>query len=280
MQPTDASALPTIALETYGEISVEDALAIRQEVMACYQALRKCPLPAVVNLGLFDTLAQWRAYATRCREEMGVVTAGEEGFLATHDAWEGVPRLSVCLERLQGQAVLLQQGALHQVVAHSILHGRPDYYRFQVPKALLEATAALGWEQQVLLQVLYFVSIAVKGREAAALLVENGFVQDQIALAFYQLEKRPDDVELWKMARWEPRARVLYLAAQLKPLLYLRPLLPYAPALESAGRIMLAHLPQEDVERIETLVTDLVEHCSGDTHRDVSLGLVMALNRL
>jgi hypothetical protein len=209
-----------------------------------------------------------------------VVTAGEEGFLATHDAWEGVPRLSVCLERLQEQAWLLQQGALHQVVAHSILHGQPDYYRFQVPKALLEATEAMGWPHDVLLQVLYFVSIAVKGREAASLLVEHGFIQDQIALAFYQLEKHEDDVQLWKMARWEPRARVLYLAAQLKPLLYLGPLLRFAPALESAGRIMLTHLPQEDVERLEGLVTDFTAHCTGDTHRDVTLGLIMLLNRL
>lgn len=280
MEEHNPSPLPTIALEVYGDISVEEALAIRQEVMACYEVLRARPLPAAVNLGLFDTLDQWRAYAKRCREEAGVVTAGEEGFLATHDAWEGVPRLSVCLERLRGHPRLLQQGALRQVVAHSILHGRPDYYRFQVPKALLEATAALGWESQVLLQLLYFVSIAVKGREAAALLVEHGFVPDQIALAFYQLEKRPDDEELWQMARWEPRARVLYLAAQLRPLLYLHPLLAVAPALQSAGRIMLAHLPAEEVERLEGLVAALAENCTGDTHRDVSMGLIMVLNRL
>jgi hypothetical protein len=280
METDHVGPLPTIALEVYGDISVEDVLAIRQEVMSCYQALRTLSLPAAVNLGLFDTFAEWQAYTARCREEAGVVTAGEEGFLATHDAWEGVPRLSVCLERLQGQPWLLQQGALHQVVAHSILHGRPDYYRFSVSKALLEATEAMGWEQQVLLQMLYFVSIAVKGREAAALLVEHGFVQDQIALAFYQLEKREDDVQLWKMARWEPRARALYLAAQLKPLLYLRPLLPHAPVLESAGRIMLAHLPPEEVERLEGLVGDLAVHASGDTHRDVSMGLILMLNRL
>jgi len=280
MESNDTAPLPTITMETYGDISVEDALAIRQEVLSCYQALRSQPLPEAITLGLFDTFAQWRTYAARCREEAGVITAGEEGFLATHDAWEGIPRLSVCLERLQGQAWLLQQGALHQVVAHSILHGRPDYYRFQVPKALLEATEAMGLTHDVLLQVLYFVSIAVKGREAANLLVEHGFIQDQIALAFYQLEKHEDDVQLWKMARWEPRARVLYLAAQLKPLLYMGPLLPFASALESAGRIMLTHLPEEDVERLEGMVTDFTAHCTGDTHRDVTLGLIMLLNRL
>jgi hypothetical protein len=280
METNDASAMPTITVETYGDISVEDALTIRQEVVSCYQGLRALPLPAAVNLGLFDTLAQWQTYATRCREEAGVITAGDEGFLATHDAWEGVPRLSVCLERLRAHPWLLQQGALHQVVAHSILHGRPDDYRFQVPKALIAATDAMGWEREVLLQVLYFVSIAIKGHEAVALLVEHGFVQDQIALAFYQLAKHEDDVALWKMARWEPRARLLYLASQLKPLLYLRPLLPYAPVLDGAGRIMLAHLPEEEAERLESLVAALAEVRSGDTHRDVSVGLVMVLNRL
>ena len=274
------SPLPILAIEAYGEIPVEDVLAIRSAVESCYQALRALPLPQTVAMGLFDTLERWRSYAARCREEAGVITAGDEGFLATHDAWEGTPRLSICLERLRSRPWLLQQGALHQVVAHSILHGRPDYYRFQVPKALIAATEALGWEREVLLQVLYFVSIAIKGREAASLLVEHGFVQDQIALAFYQLEKDEDDVALWKMARWEPRARLLYLAAQLKPLLYLRPLIPLAPALEGAGRIMLAHLPAEESERLEGLVAALDETRSGDTHRDVSVGLVMVLNRL
>jgi len=274
------STMPTIALEMYGDVAASDALAIQREIVSCYEALRALPLPATVNLGLFDTLAQWRAYAARCREEAGVVTAGEEGFLATHDAWEGTPRLSICLERLRVHPWLLQQGALHQVVAHSILHGRPDYYRFQVPKALVTAAAAMGWEPEILQQVLYFVSIAVKGHEAAALLVEHGFVQDQIALAFYQLAKHEDDVALWKMARWEPRARLLYLAAQIKPLLYIRPLAPFAPALEGAGRIMLIHLPEEEVERLEGLVADLVAARSGDTHRDVSVGLVILLNWL
>ncbi len=271
---------PTISLEVYGDISVEDALAIRQEVMACYQALRSCPLPAAVSLGLFDTLEQWRAYAARCRAEAGVVTAGEEGFLATHDAWEGAPRLSVCLERLLAQPRPLQQGALHQVVAHSILHGRPDFYRFTVPRALVEASEALGLEREILLQILYFVSIAVKGHEAVSLLVAHGFVQDQVALALYQLSGDEDDIALWKMARWEPRARLLYLAALLKPLLYLRPLLPYAPALQSAGRAKLSHLPGEVAEKLQDLVETLATQGSGDTHRDVSMGLVMFLNRL
>lgn len=277
---SDVSPIPRISVELYGDVPAGDALAIQREIESCYEALRSLPLPAAVNLGLFATLEQWRAYAARCREEAGVITAGEEGFLATHDAWEGVPRLSVCLERLRPQPLLLQRGALHQVVAHSILHGRSDYYRFQVPRALVTASEALGLEHEVLLQILYFVSIAVKGCEAAALLAEHGFIEDQVALALYQMERREDDVQLWKMARWEPRARLLYLSAQLKPLLYLQPLLPFAPVLRAAGRGMLAHLPAEDVERLEDLIATFADNRSGDTHRDVSTGLVMVLNRL
>lgn len=280
METDDVSPMPTVSLEVFGDISAEDALAIRQEVLSCYQALRSRPLPAAVCLGLFDTLEQWRAYAARCREEAGVVTAGDEGFLATHDAWEGTPRLSVCLERLLAQPLPLQQGALHQVVAHSILHGRPDFYRFTVPRALVEASEALGLEREILLQLLYFVSIAIKGHEAVSLLVAHGFIQDQVALAFYQLSGDKDEIALWKMARWERRARLLYLAAQLKPLLYLRPLLPYAPALESAAQAKMSHLSLEVAEKLQGLVETLAAQCSGDTHRDVRLGLVMLLNRL
>lgn len=271
--------IPRILLEVYGSIPGETVQAVRQEVEACYRVLT-VPLPEAVSLCLFDTLTRWREYAARRREESGVITAGEEGFLTTHEAWEGVPRLSVCLERMQAQPALVQQGALHQVVAHSVLHGRPDFYRFTVPRSLIAESRARGVELEILQQILYFVAIAIKGMEAAALLAEHRFIQDQVALALYQLETKEDDVVLWKMARWEPRARLLYLSAQLKPLLYLRPLLPYAPELAVSGRAMLSHLPTEEIERLEDLVEELAARCSGDTHRDVSVGLALVLDRL
>jgi hypothetical protein len=271
--------IPRIALEVYGSVPQERARAILEEVEACYRALT-LPPPEAVSLCLFDTLARWREYAARRREEAGVVAAGEEGFLTTHEAWEGTPRLSVCLERLEAQSPLVQQGALHQVVAHSVLHGRPDFYRFAVPRSLIAESQARGVELEILQQILYFVAIAIKGYQAVSLLVEHRFIQDQVALASYQLETGEDSVVLWKMARWEPRARLLYLSAQLKPLLYLRPLLPYAPELAGAGRAMLSHLPPEEVERLEGLVEELAASASGDTHRDVSAGLSLVLSRL
>lgn len=272
-------AIPTILLEVHGTIPDDLAGAIRHQVEVCYEAL-PAPLPATVILGLFDTFPRWQQYAARRRQEAGVITAGEEGFLATHDAWEGIPRLNVCLERLLTQPWLVQEGALHQVVAHSILHGRPECYRFVVPHVLLAASAARGLEQDLLLQVLYFVAIAIKGHAAVSLLVENDFVPDQIALARYQLAPHEDDEAIWKMARWEPRARLLYLSAQLRPLLYLRPLLPFAPDLLLAGREMLAHLPPEEVQRLEMLVDTLDAHRSGDLHDDVSNGLGLVLSCL
>lgn len=273
------TAVPILDIELHGAIPDEDAGTIRREVEACYEAL-EMPLPGRVILGLFDTFQRWQEFAAQRRADAGVVTAGEEGFLATHDAWEGIPRLNVCLERLQAQSGLIQQGALHQVVAHSVLHGRPEDYRFPVPHVLLGASAARGLEMEVLLQVLYFVAIAIKGHAAVSLLVARRFVQDQIALARYQLQPHEDDIAVWKMARWEPRARLLYLVAQLRPLLYLRPLLPHAPDLAQAGQAMLAHLPPEDQEHLRALVGILDTHSSGDLHDDVSNGLGLVLSCL
>jgi len=268
--------IPIISVGVYGIIPEDIAEEIRGAVESCYRAL-PAPQPEAVNLFIFDTLVRWRNYATKRREETGVVTAGEEGFLATHEAWEGTPNLNVCLERLRAQPAPVQEGALHQVVAHSILHGRPDFYRFQVPRSLIAASEARGVELELLQQVLYFVAIAVKGYEAVSLLVQNGFIQDQIALAIHQLAVDEDDVVLWKMARWEPRARLLYLSAQIRPLLYLQPLLPYAPTLARTGRATLAHLPPEEIERLEALVRVMAAERSGDTQRDVSAALALVL---
>jgi len=266
-------------VEFHGTIPEETAQAIEQEVESCYRVLA-VPLPGAVALCLFDTMERWQAYAARQRAEAGVVTAGEEGFLATHDAWQGEPRLSVCLERLQAHPRLLQQGALHQVVAHSVLHGRPEYYRFTVPRSFIAMSESRGIEPEILQQVLYFVAIAVKGYEAASLLVQHGFIEDQLALALYQLEGHEDDIALWKMARWDPRARLLYLSAQLKPLLYMQPLLPHAPSLAESGRTMLAHMPPETVERLESVVDTMATQRRGDTHHDVVIGLGLVLECL
>lgn len=271
--------LPHLDIELHGAIPDDVAGTIRREVEACYEAL-PVALPERVILGLFDTFGRWREYAARRRAASGVVTAGEEGFLATHDAWEGIPRLNVCLERLQAHPWLVQQGALHQVVAHSVLHGRPEDYRFAIPRMLLAAGAARGLEMEVLQQILYFVAIAVKGHAAVLLLVEHRFIQDQIALALYQLSPHEDEVAIWKMARWEPRARLLYLSAQLRPLLYLRPLLPYAPELAQAGQAMLSHLPPEERQHLQDLVDILESHRSGNLHVDVSNGLGLVLSCL
>lgn len=270
---------PRIQIERYGQIPERIAQAIHQRVTLCYQAMDTA-LPEVVYLCLFDTLRRWQDYAIQQRIDAGVVTAGEEGFLATHDAWEGTPRLNVCLERLLAHPEPVQQGALHQVVAHSVLHGQPDDYRFLIPRQLIVASRAQGIDIEVLQQVLYLVAIAIKGYAAVSLLVKQGFILDQVALARYQLEGNKDDIPLWKMARWEPRARLLYLAAQLKPLLYLQPLLPHAPSLAPSSRAMLAHLPPEDVERLESLVETLIERYTGDTHQDVTTALILVMNRL
>jgi hypothetical protein len=269
--------VPAITVETYGQVEDARVRAILEDIESCYRALT-VPLPEAVVLALFETLRDWQAYSTRKRMEVGVVTAGEEGFLATHDAWEGFPRLNVCLERLLAQPPLLQQGALHQVVAHSVLHGRPDYYRFAIPRRLILLSRSRGVEMEVLQQVLYFVAIAIKGLEAATLLVRHGFIDDQAALALYQMEKEEDDLTVWKMARWEPRARLLYLAAQLRPLLYARPLFPHVPGLSESARAMLAHLPPETAARLHTLADTLAAQCTGDTHRDVTEALALLLD--
>lgn len=269
--------VPTIVLETYGEVPEDTKRAILGEIESCYRALT-VPLPDAVVLALFETLEAWRTYSARKRLEAGVVTAGEEGFLATHDAWEGIPRLNVCLERLLAHPPLLQQGALHQVVAHSVLHGRADYYRFSIPRRLILVSRARGVEMEVLQQVLYYVAIAVKGFEAARLLALHGFIADQVALASYQMEKEEDDITIWKMARWEPRARLLYLAAQLRPLLYARPLFPHAPGLAEQAHAMLSHLPPETAARLHQLVDTLAAQCTGDTHRDVAEALALLLD--
>jgi hypothetical protein len=215
--------------------------------------------------------------------ELGIASPLGEEFLALHDAWRGGPRITVCYERLAGLPHLVGLGAIRQQVAHSILHGSPEYYAFKLSRSLVEKGQERGLAPVALQQLLYYVAIAVKDYEVVRLLVSHGYVDCQAALAFHQLEVSDEDRLAWRLARLNPAARLICLASQLKLLLSMRPLLEkpaIAPVLIQQARAMLSFLSLDEQDKLWALTQQTAAALGDDTHQNMATALQLTLEIL
>jgi hypothetical protein len=275
-------AKPELQLTIYGDVPDSFWQELKQQLEECY---RRLPAPdlEVVQVCLLDTLERLRQYLAAEHAELGIASPLGEEFLALHDAWRGVPRITVCRERLAEVPHLVGLGAIRQQVAHSILHGSPEYYTFKFSRSLVEKSQERGLAPVALQQLLYYVAIAVKDYEVVRLLVNHGYVDCQVALAFHQLEADDEDRLAWRLARLNPVVRLICLASQLKLLLSIRPLVErpaIAPALIQQARAMLSFLPLAEQDKLWALTQQIAAALGDDTHQNIATALRLTLEIL
>ena len=275
-------AKPEIQLAIHGDVPDSFWQELKQQLEECYQRLPASELEAV-QVRLLDTLKRLRQLLAAEHAELGITGPLGAEFLALHDAWRGVPRITVCRERLAEVPQLVGLGAIRQQVAHSILHGAPEYYVFTLSRDLVGKGQERGLAPAALQQLLYYVAIAVKDYEVVRLLFAHGYVDCQAALAFHQLEAGDEDRLAWQLARLNPAVRLICLASQLKPLLSIRPLMEkpaIAPALIQQSRAMLSFLPLEEQDKLWALTQQVAAALEDDTHQNMTTALQLALEVL
>jgi len=260
---------------TFGTVSPELQDEVIGNVSGCYACL-DVPLPSLVALRFFDTVKRQRAEQERESRTLGVIFDGGDPLPVGHSAWGDVPRITICVERLEPLPGLLRQGMVHVAAAHAVLHGSVDYYLFNIPAEIVARARQAGIGSTLLQQFLYYVATAVKGHAAVQLLVRHGFIAGQVALALHQLEVTADDLLAWQLAQADPRARALYLLAQLRPLLSAQPLLVHAPALAEAMHQLTAHLPAAERQRLVGVSTGIAAALSDDTRADIQRAFSLA----
>jgi len=168
---------------------------------------------------------------------------------------------------------------LHHEVAHTVLHGSLEYYSFSIPTLLFELKREGVVSRQIMGDLLYLVSIAVKDYEVTRFLYKNGYVDDQVAYNKYFLEPSEEDKKAWKLARKNKIARLLVLVSLLKTTCCAAPLLSdgrYGGEMaESIARSMY-YLPSELSVRLFRLI-DAASKFGENTHENVETltGLVM-----
>jgi hypothetical protein len=219
------SALVHIVVSKYGKIDDEEIERITETMQECYNRLTPHEV-SLVDLYIFERSSSVEIFfAKECRK-VGVASAPfDKLFFAMHDAWRGIPRITLCLERMDKLPRLVKMGGIRHEVGHSILHGNLSYYVLSFPPALLKVVDCFKLSFEYTTNLLYLISIAVKDYEVARLLHEQGYVKDQIAYAKHLLTISEDDTLSWEISRGKPLAEALCLISCLKAIGCAAPLL-------------------------------------------------------
>ena len=210
------SALVRIVVSKYGKINDEEIARVIEVMQECYSRLAPHEV-SLVDLYIFERSSSVEAFfAKECREVGVASTPFDELFFAMHDAWRGIPRITLCLEKMEKLPRLVKMGGIRHEVGHSILHGNLRYYLLSFPPALLKIADRFNLPFEYAANLLYLISIAVKDYEVTRLLHERGYVEDQVAYAKHLLKVSKDDSLSWKISQGKPPAEALCLISCLK----------------------------------------------------------------
>jgi len=205
-----------IVVSKYGKINNNDIERITETMQECYSRLAPHDV-SLIDLYLFERSSSIEAFfAKECRE-VGVASAPfDELFFAMHDAWRGIPRITLCIEKMKKLPKLVKMGGIHHEVGHSVLHGGLRYYLLSFPPELLKIADRFNLSFEYMTNLLYLISIAVKDYEVTRLLHQRGYVEDQVAYAKHLLEISEDDILSWEISQGKPPAEALCLISCLK----------------------------------------------------------------
>lgn len=174
---------------------------------------------SLIDLYLFERSSSIEAFLRMEGNELGVIiTPFSESFFAMHDAWRGIPRITICLEKIRVLPGLVKIGGIRHEVAHTVLHGSLEYYLIPTPSSLLEIANQFNLSSEYIGNILYLVSIAVKDYEVTRLLYNRGYVEDQVEYVKFLLKVSEDDVTSWRLSEGEPLLEILCLISSLKTL--------------------------------------------------------------
>ena len=239
-----------LVVERLGRVEEGEAEALLATLRRLHEAVEEPP--PLVYVVLASSRGLFNLFMHSIHSGWGVASApGFEGFEAAHDAYTGVPRLTLCLEELRKLPSRAVDGVVLHEAAHTVLHGSLDSY-LPAGGAL---RAAEELDPRLSLELTYLAASSVKDREATELLVNLGFREEAKAYVLHALSKRRGLEAEWRAAV-EAGVPLLHVAELLKPLCCAAPLLS-DEAVAGGCDAYLAHLPASASRALRELVEDL-----------------------
>ena len=244
-----------------------------QCIEECYRHLEPHDVE-IVDLLVFDTSRRMRTHLMEERSRLGILSEdfGEQ-FYAMHEAWTGIPRIWVCLERITELGRTVGYGSLRHEVAHSVLHGSPEYYALPIPPSLSEFSRRKHLSREYGVKILYLLSVAVKDYEATLLLARRGYIEDQTAYARKVLTASTEDLTSWRISENHPEAMALCLVSRLKDLAPSMALERTTPSQQDTRKTIvneLSYLPPNIQSKMLRTVERFPTEMRGDTFHNLN----------
>jgi hypothetical protein len=257
----------------FGDIDEADLAHILKAMNECYAKLEPHSV-LIVDLNLFERTSQMDAFLVEESSRAGVASDRfDEQFFATHDAWRGTPRISLCIEKMKNLPGTVSLGGIRHEVGHSVLHGELGYYIFRVPAVYREFVGHLNLPTGFDTNLTYLTSIAVKDMEVTRLLYGRGFVDDQAAFIEHISSPSEEDMLAWKIAEGNVVAEIMCLTGSIKVPFCASPLLmneKVGAQVRQKTRDNLAYLGKKG-ERVWKVAEEMLLRAEEDTHRNLAI---------
>jgi hypothetical protein len=246
-------------------------------------------LPYKVEVLITDSEAIMRDYLRQERFKSGVIEEEYSDGVCLYDSLKGYPRITISLEHLMEFSKQARPGVIRHQAAHSVLHGSMEFRIFRIPDDCLQIAAIKGIEVNVLEQVLKKLSAAVKDCEASKFLVNQNFINCQVAFVLEWIQTLQQAVAPSKQPKFDRQSKFVYQITLLKPILLAHPLIsvPKSKKIALEKQIILGSKleeligislsPQEQNKLIQ-ISNQIAEGLTEDTHRNVDFALHQALN--
>ena len=204
----------------------------------------------LVDVYLFESSHSMNAFLIKESRSLGVLTRPMDSFIASHDAWRGIPRITICIERLRPLSEEIKRGVIEHEIGHALLHGSLAYYLFSIPRDYLAIEERFEVINGFAINSFYLISIAVKDYEVSRFLLRKGFFEDQKAYIEFLLSEKPEEIPNLK------DLRVLHILSALKDLACARPL-SNDPNIGPLISSLLDQFPNSIKQRLNTVLQAL-----------------------
>jgi len=188
--------MASISVVRFGEVPQSLLDKVLKIMDGCYELLGE-PAGGSVDLHVFEK-------------------AEGETFFATHDALQGKPKITIYLNKFWELPETVGLAGLRRQVAHSVLHGSPEFYLIKFPEELRRAMKEFSLPPEFANRLLYGAGMAAKEYKVTGLLYEKGFIEDQVAYAEYILKLSNEDILSWEIASRNKLEKLLHLISILR----------------------------------------------------------------
>lgn len=256
-----------------GNVPQKTVKNIISEISECYEKLRERPefCEVLIFRSRYDADKFIEEENERIYSKLGIRISGiTPESSVTHFAWRGWPTIAICVSDMENRPWEVAVAELRRAVAHSILHGSPEYYFISLPQNLINLKKKEIVHPDILDLAFYMLTTAVKSFEVTRFLINKGFTECQQKLYRYHLRIRQGEKEIWSKAENEINLLVPLLMDMFKVLSGVTPLIKITedPVLISLYEENLTLIPKNIERSFRKMLTKLLE-LSGNTVKNI-----------